>query len=147
MAGLSSRGPDLNNPGVIKPDVTAPGVSILAAFHAHAGPGGQPEYNMIQGTSMSIPHAAGAGALLRALHRDWSADQIKSALMSTAFTVPDGGKETVGVTKEDHSTPADPFDMGGGRIDVASAARAGFTVAESVAGYLAANPTAGGSAT
>ena len=142
MAGFSSRGPDLTSPDVIKPDVTAPGVSIWAAWMDNGQPGA--DYQMIQGTSMSSPHAAGAGALIRALHPDWTPDQIKSALMSTGYTTPDGGKETVPVTKEDHSTPADPFDRGGGRIDLARAARAGFTVSDSVAAYHAANPLLGG---
>jgi hypothetical protein len=142
MAAFSSRGPDLNSPDVIKPDVTAPGVAIWAAWMRDGSP--QPEFNIIQGTSMSSPHAAGAGALVRALHRDWTPDQIKSALMSTAFTAPAGGKETVPVTKEDHSTAADPFDMGAGRIDIAAAARAGLTLGASVADYMAANPTGGG---
>lgn len=144
MAGFSSRGPDLNMDDVIKPDVTAPGVAIWAAWMEDGT--ANADYQMIQGTSMSSPHAAGAGALLRALHRDWTPDQIKSALMSTGFSSPSGGKESVSVTKEDHSTPADPFDMGGGRIDLAQAARPGFTVAESVAGYQAANPALGGQA-
>ncbi|HEX9437278.1 MAG TPA: S8 family serine peptidase [Candidatus Limnocylindria bacterium] len=146
MAGFSSRGPDATSPNVIKPDVTAPGVAILAAFNAHAGPANTPEYAMIQGTSMSSPHAAGAGALVRAAHRDWTPDQVKSALMSTGFTTPDGGKETVAVTKEDHTTPADPFDRGGGRINVARAAKAGLTLDESVAAYQAANPAFAGAA-
>ncbi|HEV8534886.1 MAG TPA: S8 family serine peptidase [Candidatus Limnocylindria bacterium] len=146
MAYFSSRGPDLNIPNVIKPDVTAPGVAILAAYNTHAGPPNTPEYNIIQGTSMSSPHAAGAGALVRAAHRDWTPDQVKSALMSTGFTTPDGGKESVSVTKEDHATPADPFDRGGGRINVARAVRAGLTLDESVGSYQAANPALGGSA-
>ena len=144
MAYFSSRGPDANLADVIKPDLTAPGLGITAAWHAHSGPTNLPEYNMIQGTSMSSPHAAGAGALIRALHRTWNPDQVKSALMSTSFTVPTGGKEVVGITKEDHSTAADPFDRGAGRINVAAAARAGFTVSEGVANYHAANPLAGG---
>ncbi|HWH24543.1 MAG TPA: S8 family serine peptidase, partial [Candidatus Limnocylindria bacterium] len=146
MAYFSSRGPDSSNLDVIKPDVTAPGVAITAGYHAHAGPANAAAYNMIQGTSMSSPHAAGAAALVRAIHRDWNPDQVKSALMSTAYTVPAGGKETAPVTKEDHSTRADAFDMGGGRIDIAAAVRAGFTVSESVAGYHLANPTLGGRA-
>jgi subtilisin family serine protease len=146
MAYFSSRGPDLNLQNVIKPDVTAPGVAIFAAFNSHAGPAGTPEYNIIQGTSMSSPHAAGAAALVRAAHRTWSPDQVKSALMSTGFTAPDGGKETVAVTKEDHTTPADPFDRGGGRINVARAVGAGLTLDESVVSYQAANPALGGNA-
>lgn len=144
MASFSSRGPDLNLPNVIKPDVTAPGVAIWAAFNTHSGPAGAPEYNVIQGTSMSSPHAAGAAALVRASQRGWSPDQVRSAIVSTGFTTPDGGTETVPVTKEDHSTAADPFDRGGGRVNVARAVRAGFTLDESVATYQAANPAFAG---
>ena len=145
MAGFSSRGPDLSDPNVIKPDVTAPGVAIWAAWMNDPNSAGD-DFNIIQGTSMSSPHAAGAAALVRAIHPEWNPDQVKSALMSTAFTVPTaGGRETVGVTKEDHTTPADPFDRGAGRIDIAAAVRAGFTVSETVAAYQAANPALGGS--
>lgn len=138
MAGFSSRGPDLTLQNVIKPDVTAPGVAILAAFSSHAGPANTPEYAMIQGTSMSSPHAAGAGALVRAAHPAWTPDQVKSALMSTGVTA--------GVTKEDHATATDPFDRGGGRISIARAVQAGFTLDESVASYQAANPAFAGAA-
>ncbi|MEX2227996.1 MAG: Ig-like domain-containing protein [Dehalococcoidia bacterium] len=144
MAYFSSRGPDLSSPNVIKPDVTAPGVAIWAAFASHSGPAGTAEYNVIQGTSMSSPHAAGAAVLVRALNPLWTPDNVKSALMSTGFTSPAGGKEIVAVTKEDHTTRADPFDMGGGRVDVARAVKAGIVMQESLTGYQDANPAAGG---
>ncbi|MGH2377625.1 MAG: Ig-like domain-containing protein [Candidatus Limnocylindria bacterium] len=144
MAYFSSRGPDLTSPNVIKPDVTAPGVAIWAAFASHSGPATAAEYNVIQGTSMSSPHAAGAAVLVRGLRPSWTPDNVKSALMSTGFTAPAGGKETVAVTKEDHTTAADPFDRGAGRVDVANAAKAGFVMQESLAGYQGANPALGG---
>jgi hypothetical protein len=144
MAGFSSRGPDASVPDVIKPDITAPGVAIWAAWMDDGNSANGADYNIIQGTSMSSPHAAGAGVLLRSIHPDWTPDQIKSALMSTAFTAPDGGREVHPILKEDYSTAADPFDRGAGRIDLRAAARAGFTVADSVAGYLSANPAGGG---
>jgi hypothetical protein len=150
MASFSSRGANPSVPGVVKPDVTAPGVDILAAFHSPAGtlPGGPPEYNIISGTSMSSPHTAGSGALLRAVHPDWTPDQVKSALMSVAFTTTPGtGSEVHGVLKEDASTPADPFDMGAGRVDLRRSALVGFTLDESTADYEAANPGVGGDAT
>jgi subtilisin family serine protease len=59
---------------------------------------------------MSSPHAAGSAALVAALHPNWTAGQIKSALKTTA--------RTAGVTKENGTTPADPFDVGGGRVDL-----------------------------
>ena len=108
MAAFSSRGPAGN---FIKPDVTAPGVQILAGQtptpdSITGGPAG--EYFMaIAGTSMSSPHVAGAAILMKAAHPNWTPGQIKSALMTTAIT---------DVMKEDESTPADPFDIGAGRI-------------------------------
>ena len=145
MASFSSRGPNPATGGdLLKPDVTAPGVDILAAFHDGAfGPA--PQYGVISGTSMSSPHAAGAAALVRAVHPDWTPDEVRSALMTTAFTKPPGTNgEAHGVLKEDGSTAADAFDMGAGRIDLRQAATAGLVLDEAPADYVAANPAAGG---
>ncbi len=101
MAAFSSRGPNRADPNVLKPDVTAPGVDIIA--------GGTPgltqeqhddivngtlvppvEFVSMQGTSMSAPHVAGLSALLRQKHPSWTPAMIKSALMTTATdTFPD----------------------------------------------------------
>lgn len=130
MASFSSRGPNGPVPAVIKPDVTAPGVQILAgASPEHYGAGAQGElFQAIQGTSMSSPHVAGAGALLMAVHPDWSPAELQSALMTTALTE---------VVKEDGETAADPFDLGGGRIDLARAADPGLVFDVSAADYEA----------
>ena len=129
MAKFSSRGANRAMPDVIKPDVTAPGVGIMAAYRDGV------EYNIIQGTSMASPHVAGAGALLKALHPDWTPAEIESALMSTAFT---------GVLDDDGVTPADPFAMGAGRVDLTKAGRTGLLLNETTAGFEAANPADGG---
>jgi hypothetical protein len=94
---------------IIKPDVTAPGINILAgASPLHVGAEAQGElFQAIMGTSMSSPHAAGAFALLKQAHPDWSPAMAKSALMTTAY--PD-------ILKEDGVSPADPFDIGAGHI-------------------------------
>ena len=137
MASFSSRGQNPSVPGVIKPDVTAPGVDILAAFNTPlGGDGSPPEYNVISGTCMSSPHTAGAGALIRALHPTWSPDQVRSALMTTSLTD--------GILKEDAATAADPFDRGAGRLQLGNAARAGLLFNESADAYEAANPASGG---
>ena len=73
---------------------------------------------VINGTSMSSPHIAGAAALLRDLHPDWTPGQIQSALMTTARQE---------VLKEDATTPADPFDRGSGRVDLRRAFEPGLT--------------------
>jgi len=134
MASFSSRGQNSPVPDVIKPDVSAPGVDILAA----GGKLGEVTWYCWSGTSMASPHAAGSAALLKALHPDWSPAEIQSALMTTAIT---------SVLKEDKSTPATPFDTGAGRIDVSKAARAGFVMDDNYVNYMTANPSLGGDPT
>jgi subtilisin family serine protease len=125
MASFSSRGPGGFG---IKPDITAPGVQILAGNSPtpdspDLGPPG--EYFMaIAGTSMSAPHITGSAALIKALHPDWTPGQIKSALMTTAKT---------SVVKEDTKTPTDPFDDGSGRVDLTKAGNPGLTFDETAA--------------
>ncbi|HEX9995004.1 MAG TPA: S8 family serine peptidase [Acidimicrobiales bacterium] len=129
MAAFSSRGPAGD---FLKPDITAPGVQILAGTTPTPesiveGPPGE-LFQAIAGTSMSSPHIAGSGILLRALHPSWGPGQIKSALMTTAYQ---------GVVKEDETTPADPFDFGAGRVDLTKAGDPGLTFDESAANYAA----------
>jgi subtilisin family serine protease len=93
---------------VIKPDMQAPGVDILAATGNDGTAGGPALVGMGQGTSMSTAHMTGAGALLLGLHRDWAPLEVKSALMMTA-------KES-GLTKANGTTPSDFFDRGSGRL-------------------------------
>jgi subtilisin family serine protease len=144
MASFSSRGPNPATADVLKPDVTAPGVDVFAAFNT-VNPTSPPEYNVISGTSMSSPHNTGSAALLRAVHPEWSPDEVRSAMVTTAFTNPPGsGAEAHGILKEDASTAADPFDFGGGRVDLRRAAAAGLVLDETVSNYTAADPSAGG---
>jgi len=130
MASFSSRGPNFV-PGVIKPDLGAPGVDIMAAL----GTDDEIAWGTMSGTSMASPHVAGAGALLKQLHPDWTPAEIQSALMSTAVTE---------IRKEDGATAADPFDVGAGRIDLSMAAKAGLVLDETTEDYTAANPATGG---
>ena len=87
MATFSSRGP-VQGSGQVKPDVSAPGVNILAAaptastVWALAGSG--PMYATISGTSMATPHTSGAVALIRNAHLDWTPDVIRTAMINTA---------------------------------------------------------------
>ncbi|MFV2144114.1 S8 family serine peptidase [Isoptericola sp. G70] len=127
IAAFSSRGPA--GP-VIKPDITAPGVQVLAAMTPtpaapESGPSGQ-YYQAINGTSMSSPHIAGVGLLLRAANPDWTPGQIKSAIMT---------QSTTDVVKEDLTTPADPFDMGAGRVDVGESLTPPFTISDTTASF------------
>ncbi|SER31354.1 Serine protease, subtilisin family [Lentzea xinjiangensis] len=99
MAPFSSKGPRVGDSG-LKPEVTAPGVDIVAAATGTNG-----EHIAASGTSMAAPHVAGAAALLRQQHPEWTPAQLKSALATTA-------KPAAGVSA---------FDQGAGRIDVAKA--------------------------
>jgi subtilisin family serine protease len=110
MTIFSSRGPNLIAPDIIKPDVTAPGLQILAGNSPFPDPGAYPGelFQAIAGTSMSSPHVAGVYALLKQAHPDWTAAMAKSALMTTAHQ---------DVKDNDRVSRADPFDMGSGHID------------------------------
>jgi subtilisin family serine protease len=118
MASFSSRGPDPVALDIIKPDVTAPGMSILAgASPIHYNAAAQGElFQAIMGTSMSSPHVAGIFALVKQAHPDWSPAVAKSALMTTAYQ---------DVVKEDYVTPADPFDIGAGHVNPGGKANKG----------------------
>lgn len=129
MAGFSSRGGAGQTLGVSKPDVTAPGVNILAGYTANEYGNPVPQFAFLSGTSMSSPHNAGAAALIKWLHPDWTPGQIKSALMTTA--------KAAGLVKEDGVTPFTPFDAGSGRIDLRKAWDPGLTFDEAGADFVA----------
>jgi hypothetical protein len=113
MAGFSSRGIGASE-DIIKPDIVAPGVNVLAAGPPETFFGTNPNgVALISGTSMASPHIAGIGALLVQAHPDWSPAAIKSALMTTADP-----SETL---KEDQVTPATPLDQGSGLVQPGSA--------------------------
>lgn len=107
---FSSRGPT-SWPDVIKPDVTAPGLQILAGYSPYPDEGERAGelFAAIAGTSMSSPHVAGLFALLYQAHPDWSAAMAKSALMTTAYQ---------DVRDSDQTSQADPFDMGSGHVNL-----------------------------
>lgn len=134
LAAFSSRGPAANF-DLVKPDVTAPGVNILAVVSGTAITGSENAVDLMSGTSMASPHHAGAAGLIRQAQPTWTVPEIKSALAMTA-------KQEV--FKEDSITPADAFAKGAGRIQVDQAVRAGLVLHETKANYLAANPATGG---
>ena len=109
LATSSGRGPSPVLPGVIKPDLAAPGSSILSASHQGNGDAS------LSGTSMASPHVAGAAALLRGAKPSWRADQIISALMGTART---------SVSRRVGGSAVPANEQGAGRIDLARAVRA-----------------------
>jgi subtilisin family serine protease len=103
LAEFSSRGPRLGD-GVLKPDITAPGVAITAAKSADGpdAPGPDPLHATKPGTSMAAPHVSGSVAVLAGEHPDWTAAQLKAALMGSARTSP-----SIGV-----------YSQGAGRVDL-----------------------------
>ncbi|GAA2814742.1 S8 family peptidase [Streptomyces showdoensis] len=101
-AYFSSRGPASDTGHTLKPEIAAPGVGISAAA---AGGRGVYAYQSMSGTSMATPHVAGAAAIVKQRHPDWTAQQIKAALVSSA----------------DSGVPGDAREVGGGRLDVKAA--------------------------
>lgn len=125
----TSRGPNFSQ-DYLPVSVGSPGTDIYAALHNGT------EFGFLSGTSMASPHTAGATALLKQVHPDWTDAEILSALATTA--------NYAGATKEDGETPADPFDVGGGLILLEKAANAGLILDETVANFEAADPALGG---
>jgi subtilisin family serine protease len=161
IAGFSSRGPNGSDlDAIIKPDLSAPGVSVLGAISDPLYTKGctacssVPEsYDFFDGTSMATPHDAGAATLLKQAHPTWSPSEIKSALMLTAVTGANG--TSPGITDQCASldsgkncipgtTLPTPQVRGAGRIDVDAAERTGLIMDESGTDYEAANPANGG---
>ncbi|CAN0922445.1 Subtilisin-like protease SBT3 [Linum grandiflorum] len=120
VADFSSRGPDPINPNILKPDIIAPGDDILAAVSPQNPYMSLGEYNLVadyaflSGTSMATPHVAGVAAMLKAIHPGWGPAGIRSALMTTAYTLDNTGQ----VFRDKFSgLPTTPLDFGAGHID------------------------------
>ncbi|CAN0840896.1 Subtilisin-like protease SBT5.4 [Linum grandiflorum] len=117
MASFSSSGPNRLTPEILKPDVTAPGVYILAAYSEATGPTGDSDsrhlpFNIISGTSMSCPHVTGIVGLVKSIHPGWSPAAIKSAIMTTAVTKSNKGESI----KTTSGVEANPFNYGAGHV-------------------------------
>ncbi|XP_010242650.1 PREDICTED: subtilisin-like protease SBT4.15 [Nelumbo nucifera] len=129
VASFSSRGPNYLSPRILKPDITAPGVDILAAFTMLESITGEPHdnrfslFNIISGTSMSCPHAAAAAAYVKSFHPHWSPAAIKSALMTTA-------------TAMKVKTPDAEFAYGSGQINPVRALNPGLVYDLRASSYI-----------
>jgi len=139
MAAFSSRGPSLVEPTILKPDVTAPGVSILAAYTEATSPTEEITdkrripFNIVSGTSMSCPHVAGIVGLVKTLHPDWSPAAIKSAIMTSA-SIQDNKKGAI--LDLSNNLPATPFAYGAGHVQPNLAADPGLIYDLTVNDYL-----------
>ena len=140
MAAFSSRGPASEGPYVIKPDVTAPGVNILAAWPPTVSPTGLKSdnrsvlFDVLSGTSMSCPHVSGLAALLKSVHKDWSPAAIKSALMTTAYTL-DNKRSPISDFGSGGSS-ATPFAYGSGHVNPEKASKPGLIYDITTEDYL-----------
>ncbi|GJM91276.1 hypothetical protein PR202_ga07638 [Eleusine coracana subsp. coracana] len=125
---FSSRGPSKASPGILKPDITGPGMNILAAWaptdasHTEFADGADLSFFVESGTSMSTPHLSGVAALLKSLHPDWSPAAIKSAIMTTSDFV-----DRTGVPiKDEQYRHATFYAMGAGYVNPALAFEPGL---------------------
>lgn len=126
LASSSGRGPAAGD--WLKPNVAAPGTSILAAYKDSAT-----SFSFLGGTSMATPHVSGAVALLRNAHPGWSPNELESALQATARN---------SVRMPDDVTPAGALDAGAGTIDVSKAVNAGLYFPVSGSEFRAASGSA-----
>ncbi|CAL9137679.1 unnamed protein product [Musa acuminata var. zebrina] len=140
VASFSGRGPNGLTPSILKPDLIAPGVNILAAWTGAAGPTGldsdsrRTEFNILSGTSMACPHVSGAAALLKSAHPDWSPAAIRSAMMTTG-RLDDNRRKPM--TDESTGKPATPFDIGAGHLNLDRAMDPGLVYDIATQDYVA----------
>jgi subtilisin family serine protease len=140
VAAFSSRGPNYRAPEILKPDVIAPGVNILAGWTGASSPTDldidprRVEFNIISGTSMSCPHVSGIAALLKSAQPSWSPAAIKSALMTTAYNLDNSGEIIKDLATGEESTP---FVRGAGHVDPNKALDPGLVYDSSIADYTA----------
>lgn len=130
IAGSSSRGPNMADANILKPDIAAPGSDILAGylpdmpteadFAAPYIPGSKmpaPAWAFLTGTSMATPHISGIAAMLKQLHPEWSPAAVKSALMTTAVdTQSDGRNAALAWDNSARDTGKLPWSQGAGQV-------------------------------
>lgn len=140
VAYFSSRGPDSQPPWILKPDILAPGVDILAAWVPNRPV--KPirksdylfsDYALMSGTSISCPHVAGIAALLKAMQRDWSSAAIRSAMMTTAYLL-DNANSTI--TDKRIGVSGTPLDFGSGHVNPNKAMDPGLVYDIEVQDYI-----------
>ncbi|XP_031499358.1 subtilisin-like protease SBT1.5 [Nymphaea colorata] len=140
LASFSARGPNPETPDLLKPDVIAPGLNILAAWPDGVGPSGvasdrrRTQFNILSGTSMACPHVSGLAALLKGANPGWSPAAIRSALMTTAYTM-DSRNETM--LDEATGNASTVLGFGAGHVDPQRALDPGLVYDLTVDDYVA----------
>ncbi|KAI4313545.1 hypothetical protein L6164_026517 [Bauhinia variegata] len=130
VVSFSSRGPNRLTPDILKPDLVAPGVYVLASWSEISpisgveGDNRTLPFNIISGTSMSCPHVSGAAAYVKSFHPTWSPAAIKSALMTTAKPLS---------SKINHEAE---FAYGAGQIDPIKAVNPGLVYDAGESDYI-----------
>ncbi|KAG7635827.1 Subtilisin-like protease SBT5.3 [Arabidopsis thaliana] len=138
MASFSSKGPSIVAPQILKPDITAPGVSVIAAYTGAVSPTNEqfdPRrllFNAISGTSMSCPHISGIAGLLKTRYPSWSPAAIRSAIMTTATTMDD----IPGPIQNATNMKATPFSFGAGHVQPNLAVNPGLVYDLGIKDYL-----------
>ncbi|BAF09579.1 subtilisin-like protease 1 [Oryza sativa Japonica Group] len=127
VAPFSSRGPSRQNQGILKPDITGPGVNIIAGVPVTSGLATPPnplaaKFDIMSGTSMAAPHLSGIAALIKKAHPKWSPAAIKSAMMTTADTL-DRRRRPITDQKGNN---ANMFGLGAGFINPTKAMNPGL---------------------
>ncbi|KAK8949390.1 Subtilisin-like protease [Platanthera zijinensis] len=147
MAAFSSRGPNSLEPNLLKPDVTAPGLNIVAAWSEASSPTKLQDdhrcvkYNLMSGTSMSCPHVSAVAALLKSIYPRWTSAAIRSAIISTA-TVKDAQGQPI---TDNSGGLAGPMAYGSGHIRPSYASNPGLIYDASYIDYLLFACASGGS--
>ncbi|XP_062079071.1 subtilisin-like protease SBT5.4 [Humulus lupulus] len=138
MAFFSSRGPDVIQPALLNPDITAPGDNIIAAYSESVAPTMEAfdrrrvQFKADSGTSMSCPHVSGIIGLLKVLHPDWSPAALHSAITTTA-RVQDNNNEPM---LDYNMKKATPFEYGSGHIQPNRAMDPGLVYDRTIDDYL-----------
>ncbi|OWM78504.1 hypothetical protein CDL15_Pgr016228 [Punica granatum] len=138
VAYFSSRGPSGLTENILKPDIMAPGVAILAAVVPKNETGSVPigkrpsGYSIKSGTSMACPHVTGAAAIIKSIHSGWTSSMIKSALMTTAIVDNNIGQPLTNSS----GLFTNPHEMGVGEISPYGALHPGLVFETTTENYL-----------
>ncbi|TKW40784.1 hypothetical protein SEVIR_1G269000v4 [Setaria viridis] len=137
VAAFSSRGPSKQNQGILKPDITGPGVNIIAGVPKPAGLMTPPnplaaKFDILSGTSMATPHLSGIAAVIKRAHPTWTPAAIKSALITTADTTDRSGKPIAA----HNGSPANLLTVGAGFVNPMKALRPGLVYNLTATDYI-----------